>query len=111
MDFMRAGRLIDSFDGWHRDFAASKTARASHIQLRMILIWITRRAMLGDLVKSGTWAVLQMMLGFAVGYAVTGSAGFAAGIALLGGSLGSFAYWLHERLWQVLGRLRAHARR
>ena len=44
-------------------------------------------------------------IGFAVGTAVTGSAGFGTCIALLGGSVGSFAYWLHERLWK------AHARR
>jgi uncharacterized membrane protein len=63
--------------------------------------------MLGDLVKSGTWAVVQMAIGFAIGYAVTDSARFAACIAVLGGSVGSFAYWLHERLWKV----RSHARR
>jgi uncharacterized membrane protein len=63
--------------------------------------------MLSDLVKSGTWAVLQMAIGFAVGAAVTGSAGFGLVIALLGGSIGSFAYWLHERLWKVW----SHARR
>jgi uncharacterized membrane protein len=63
--------------------------------------------MLRDLVKSGTWAMLQMAVGFAAGFALTGSAGIAAGVALLGGSLGSFAYWLHERLWKVF----AHASR
>jgi uncharacterized membrane protein len=73
----------------------------------MILSWITKRTMMNDLVKSGIWAVLQMAIGFAVGYAVTGSAGFAVGIALLAGSIGSFAYWLHERLW----RLVAYAKR
>ena len=61
--------------------------------------------MLSDLVKSGTWAMVQMAIGFLVGTAVTGSAGFGLCIALLSGSLGSFAYWLHERLWK------AHARR
>jgi uncharacterized membrane protein len=97
--------VIDGFDGWHRDFAALKLRNASHIQLRMILNWTTRTAMLSDLVKSGTWAVVQMAIGFAVGMAVTGSVGFGLCIALLGGSVGSFAYWLHERLWK------AHARR
>ena len=78
---------------------------ARHIQLRMILSWTPRTAMLSDLVKSGTWAVVQMAIGFAVGTAVTGSTGFGLCIALLAGSIGSFAYWLHERLWK------AHARR
>ena len=67
--------------------------------------------MLRDLVKSGTWAVVQMAIGFAVGYAETGSIGFATGIAMLGGSIGSFAYGLHERLWKILGRSWAHPRR
>jgi uncharacterized membrane protein len=96
--------MIDGFDGWHRDFAALKARFASHIQLRMILSWITTRTMLSDLVKSGTWAMVQMAIGFLVGYAVTGSAGFAVCIALLCGFVGSFAYWFHERLWKVLGR-------
>ncbi len=73
----------------------------------MILISTTRPAMLSDLVKSGTWAVVQMAIGFAVGTAVTGSAGFGALIALAAGSIGSFTYWLHERLWKVW----SHARR
>jgi uncharacterized membrane protein len=60
--------------------------------------------MLSDLVKSGTWAVLQMAIGFAVTYAVTGSMGIASGIAVLGGSIGSFAHWLHERVWKVLAQ-------
>ena len=62
--------------------------------------------MLSDLVKSGTWAMVQMAIGFAVGYAVTGSAGFAAGIAVLGGAIGSFAYGLHERLWKFFAQPR-----
>ncbi|GAB2179637.1 hypothetical protein DLREEDagr8_51950 [Dongia sp. agr-C8] len=60
--------------------------------------------MLSDLVKSGTWAVVQMAIGFAVGMAVTGSAGFGLCFALLAGSLGSFAYWLHARLWKTYAR-------
>jgi uncharacterized membrane protein len=63
--------------------------------------------MLSDLVKSGTWAVVQMAIGFLTGTAVTGSAGFGLCIALLAGSAGSFAYWLHERLWKAW----SHARR
>jgi uncharacterized membrane protein len=61
--------------------------------------------MLSDLVKSGTWAMVQMAVGLLVGTAVTGSPGLGACMALLGGVIGSFAYWLHERLWK------AHAKR
>ena len=57
--------------------------------------------MLSDLVKSGTWAMAQMAIGFAVGTAVTGSAGFGLCIALLAGSVGSFAYLVHERIWKA----------
>ncbi len=60
--------------------------------------------MVSDLVKSGVWAVVLMAIGFAVGFAVTGSAGPAILIALVGGSSGSFAYCLHERLWKVYAR-------
>jgi uncharacterized membrane protein len=81
-----------------------KPIPARHIQLRMILNWTTRHAMLSDLVKSGTWAVVQMAIGFAVGTAVTGSIGFGACIAVLASSIGSFAYWLHERLWKAYAR-------
>jgi uncharacterized membrane protein len=57
--------------------------------------------MLSDLVKSGTWAVVQMAIGFPVGTAVTGSAELGLSIALLAGSIGSFAYWLQARLWKT----------
>lgn len=60
--------------------------------------------MLSDLVKSGTWAVAQMAIAFAVGTGVTGSAGFGLCIALLAGSIGSFAHWLHARLWKACAR-------
>lgn len=63
--------------------------------------------MLGDLVKSGTWAMVQMAVGFAAGFALTGSAGIAAGVAVLGSCLGSFGYLLHERIWKTI----THARR
>jgi uncharacterized membrane protein len=88
-------------------FTVSNAGPALHIQLRIILSWIKRRAMLSDLLKSGTWAMVQMAIGFAVGYVVTGSTGLAVCIALLGGSIGSFAYYLHERLWKLF----VHARR
>jgi uncharacterized membrane protein len=57
--------------------------------------------MLSDLVKSGTWAMVQMAIGFALGWAVTGSAASGLGFALLAGPIGSFGYWLHARLWKV----------
>jgi uncharacterized membrane protein len=63
-----------------------------------------KTAMLSDLVKSGAWAVVQMVLVSAVGTALTGSVGSSLCIGLLAGSTGSFAYWLHERLWKAYAR-------
>jgi uncharacterized membrane protein len=60
--------------------------------------------MLTRLMMSGTWALLQGTLGFAIAYALTGSAGIALGVALLGGSVGSFAYLLHAQVWAALRR-------
>jgi uncharacterized membrane protein len=96
---------IGFFDGWDRDFAALKAASAAPYSIENDSQLDQETAMLSDLVKSGTWAVVQMAIGFGVGTGVTGSAGYGLFIALFAGSVGSFAYWLHERLWK------AHARR
>jgi uncharacterized membrane protein len=104
MSVRPSGWLIDSFDGWDRDFWAGKSRASAPYQLRMILNWNTRPTMLSDLVKSGVWAMVQMAIGFLVGTAVTGSTGLGLCIALLAGSIGSFAYWLQARLWRTFAR-------
>ena len=58
--------------------------------------------MLTRLMMSGTWALLQGSIGFAVAYALTRSTEVALGVGLLGGSVGSFAFLLHERAWAAL---------
>ncbi len=67
----------------------------------MILSWITKPAMLSDLVKSGIWAAVLMAISFVMSYAVTGSTGSAVLIALLLGSTGSFSYFFLERLCKI----------
>lgn len=64
--------------------------------------------MLTELVKSGVLAMAHMVAGFAVAYAVTGSAGVAAGVALVGAHPVSMAYLLLHR---PVARNPAHARR
>ena len=48
--------------------------------------------------------MVEMTIGFLVGTAVTGSVAFGVLIALLAGSVGSFAHWLHARLWKAYAR-------
>ena len=60
--------------------------------------------MLTQLMMSGTWALLQGAMGFAVAYALTRSTEVALGVGLLSGSLGSFAFLLHARAWAALRR-------
>jgi uncharacterized membrane protein len=50
--------------------------------------------MLIELVKSGLLAMIHMVVGFAVAYAVTGSGAAAMGVALIGAHLVSMAYLL-----------------
>lgn len=64
--------------------------------------------MLTRLMRSGLLAIAHMMVGFAVAYAVTGSAATAMGVALIGAHLVSQAYLL---LGRPPGRRLAHARR
>jgi uncharacterized membrane protein len=64
--------------------------------------------MLTRLMKSGLLAMAHMVAGFAVAYAVTGSAATAMGVALIGAHLVSMAYLLLRR--PAAKRL-AHARR
>ena len=60
--------------------------------------------MIADLVKSGTLAMLQMGVSFAVAYALTGSAPIAIGIALVLSCVMSFVFVLHERAWNAVLR-------
>jgi uncharacterized membrane protein len=53
--------------------------------------------MLTVLVKSGLLAMAHMAAGFGIAYAATGSAGFAAGLALVGAHLISLTYVLLHR--------------
>ena len=60
--------------------------------------------MLLDLVKAGTFAVLQAGIGFAVAYPLTGSPAIATGIVLIQTCVNSFAFFFHERAWTAIRR-------
>jgi uncharacterized membrane protein len=60
--------------------------------------------MLLDLVKTGTFAVLHIGVGFAVAYLLTGSIAVAAGMALIEPCVNSFVFLFHERAWAALRR-------
>lgn len=52
-----------------------------------------------DLAKTLTFAVLHFGVGFAVGYAFTGSLAIATGIALVEPAVNTVVFYLHERAW------------
>lgn len=60
--------------------------------------------MLLDLVKTGTFALLQGGVGFGVAYLLTGSAALAVGVALIGSCANSFVLFFHERAWAAIRR-------
>jgi uncharacterized membrane protein len=60
--------------------------------------------MLLDLVKTGTFAVLQIGIAFAVAYLLTGSTAVAAGVALIQPCASSFVFLVHERVWLAVRR-------
>jgi uncharacterized membrane protein len=57
-----------------------------------------------DLVKTGSFAALHFSVGFGVTYALTGSIAIATGVALIEPAVNTVVFFLHERVWQRLGR-------
>ena len=57
-----------------------------------------------DLTKTATFAVLHFTVGFGVSYALTGSVAIAAGVALIEPAVNTVVFYLHERVWQRIGR-------
>ncbi|HSN71026.1 MAG TPA: DUF2061 domain-containing protein [Steroidobacteraceae bacterium] len=56
-----------------------------------------------DLLKTASFAILHFWVAFAVGYALTGSVGIAAGLGLIEPLANSVAFFFHERLWARFG--------
>lgn len=53
-----------------------------------------------ELLKTVSFAVLHLSVGFAVTYALTGSIGIATGVALLEPCVNTVVFYFHERFWQ-----------
>lgn len=58
--------------------------------------------MVRDVLKTATFAVLHFSVGFAVTFALTGSAAIAAGVALIEPAVNTVVFFLHERFWSGL---------
>ncbi|MXO66976.1 DUF2061 domain-containing protein [Altericroceibacterium endophyticum] len=52
-----------------------------------------------DLIKTFTYLVLHLMVGFSVAYAITGSLALAGGIALIEPCINAVAFFFHEKAW------------
>lgn len=57
-----------------------------------------------DLIKTLTYLVMHLTIGFTVAYLLTGSVAIAGGIALIEPVVNAFAFYFHEKLWK--GELR-----
>lgn len=55
-----------------------------------------------DIVKTISFAVLHIIVGFSVTYALTGSMAVATGVALIEPVVNSFAFFFHERVWKKI---------
>jgi uncharacterized membrane protein len=53
-----------------------------------------------DLVKTLTYLVLHLMIGFSVAYLLTGSVAIAGGIALIEPMVNAVAFYFHEKVWK-----------
>lgn len=56
-----------------------------------------------DLIKTLTYLVIHLAIGFSVAYAFTGSVTVAGGIALIEPMANAVAFYFHEKAWK--GRL------
>ena len=54
----------------------------------------------GAAAKTVTFAMVHFTVAFSIAYLLTGSIGIASALALVEPIANTFAYYLHERLWQ-----------
>ena len=52
-----------------------------------------------NLVKTCTYLVIHLVIGFSVAYLFTGSIAIAGGIALIEPLVNAVAFFFHERIW------------
>lgn len=53
-----------------------------------------------DLIKTLTYLVLHLTIGFTVAYLLTGSVAIAGGIALIEPLVNAVAFYFHEKVWK-----------
>ncbi len=53
-----------------------------------------------DFVKTASFLVLHLIVGFSVAYALTGSVAIAGGIALVEPVVNAVVFFFHERAWR-----------
>jgi uncharacterized membrane protein len=52
-----------------------------------------------SLAKSLTWRIIAILSTFGVGYILSGSVAFAAGLSFLSNLINFVLYYVHERVW------------
>lgn len=57
-----------------------------------------------ELIKTLTFAGVHFTVAFSVAYALTGSVAVSSALALVEPTCNTFAYYLHERVWGMIGR-------
>ncbi|MDF2095701.1 DUF2061 domain-containing protein [Aquibaculum arenosum] len=60
-----------------------------------------------DVIKTLSYAGVHFTVAFGVVYLLTGSLPIATGVAMLEPLANTFAYFLHERAWNLAGKRRA----
>jgi uncharacterized membrane protein len=53
-----------------------------------------------DLIKTGTYLVLHLLVGFTIAYLLTGSVAIAGGIALIEPLANAVVFYFHEKAWR-----------
>jgi uncharacterized membrane protein len=85
-------------NGSEQRIPLEKTARRPHLHGMSLL----RKS--NTLAKTITFAAVHFTVAFSIGYLLTGSAAIAGALALIEPAANTFAYYLHERLWERSGR-------
>ncbi len=53
-----------------------------------------------DLIKTFTYLMIHLTIGFSVAYAMTGSVALAGGIAIIEPCINAVAFFFHEKAWK-----------
>lgn len=56
-----------------------------------------------DLIKTFTYLMIHLTIGFSVAYVMTGSVALAGGIAIVEPCINAVAFFFHEKAWKRAG--------